>query len=91
LILRDDFAEEKEDNEKEKPCRRKVYKFCETFDTKEDLDKYLRSKVKLGYKVNKNNGQVGCTACKNQIGSRHKMEQNYLICNCGVCLVKSQK
>jgi hypothetical protein len=43
----------------------------------------MRETFKIGFKINKNNGPVGCTACK-EYKSKHKMEQQYLTCKCGV-------
>ena len=65
----------------------KNYKFVKTFESINDIDAYVRTVSKNGYKIDKNNGNVNCSICKLNFldgDEKHKMEQQYWKCLCGV-------
>jgi hypothetical protein len=67
--------------------KRKNYKFVKTFESINDIDAYVRTVSKNGYKIDKNNGLVNCSICELNFDDgddKHKMEQQYWKCLCGV-------
>ena len=67
--------------------KRKEYKFVKTFESIIDIDAYIRTVSKNGYKIDKNNGPINCTICKINFSDgddKHKMENQYWKCLCGV-------
>ena len=62
---------------------RQNYKFVRTFNSLNDVDAYVRTITKSGYKIGHNNGPVKCTICDHN-GNKHQMEQQYWSCFCGV-------
>ena len=62
--------------------KRKVYTFIRTFDALVDIDIYVRTASKNGYKISHNNGLVKCSLCAHN-HDKHDMQQQYWFCLCG--------
>jgi hypothetical protein len=68
--------------EAKKVRTRRKYSFRKKFESKAAIDKYIRTQTHYGYRINKNNGEVNCTACSKNF-DKHLMKQEWLTCKCG--------